>query len=126
MHRVDALSANLGRLPTAAETGISHERALDGIDELLIGFIPRPRTKLRSSTPYTVAIEPTDTDRRWVLAVSQGPVITAESDAAADATFRGTAAEVYLGLWNRGIEMVSTGRAGVRNQWSEQIRVQWH
>src|SRR3954451_1224139 len=38
IHMVDALSAERGRVPSAAETGIESDVALDGIDELLCGF----------------------------------------------------------------------------------------
>ena len=125
MHRIDALSAELGRKPVAAETDITTAEAIDGIDELLNGFIPRKRTNLRSAEPFTIAIEPNDIDRRWVLAVSDDPVVTTETDAPADATFGGSATEVYLGLWNRGTEMTATGRPGALEQWREQVRVSW-
>lgn len=125
VHRVDALAATLGRWPTAAEAGIATERAVDGIDELLTGFLPRPRTKLRSDEPFTLAVAPSDTDRRWVIAVSDSPPVTETSDVSADVTFIGTAAEVYLGLWNRGDELTAVGRDGVLDQWREQVRVSW-
>jgi uncharacterized protein (TIGR03083 family) len=125
IHRVDALAAVLGRQPLAAETGIGVAEAIDGIDELLCGFIPRSKTRLRSPEPFTVAVEPSDSDRRWVLAISDRPVVTVESVAAADATFSGTAVELYLGVWNRGNELRVSGRPGVLEQWRAQMRVSW-
>ncbi len=127
VHRIDALAAVLGRVPTTAEADVDVDRAVDGIDELLTGFVPRPRSTLRSSEPFTVLVAPTDSDRRWLLAVGDGPVVTTVPDPAdrADATLAGPAAAVWLGLWNRGDELVATGRAGVLSQWREQVRVSW-
>ena len=116
----------LGRMPTAMEADIAVDRAVDGIDELLTGFVPRPRTKLRSAEPFTLAVEPSDADRRWLIAIGDGPAVTGTSAGAADVTFRGTAAELWLGLWNRGDELTATGRPGTWDSWREQVRVSWH
>lgn len=102
---------------------------------MLAGFLPRPRAKLRSAEPFSILVAPSDTDRRWLLRISDGPVITTrpEADAgvdgtaevAADATFTGSAVQVWLGLWNRGDEMVVHGRPDVSGQWRSQVRVSW-
>lgn len=126
IHRIDALAATLGRMPTAVEADIATDRAVDGIDELLTGFVPRPRTKLRSAEPYTLAVEPSDADRRWLIAVGDGPAVTGNAVGAADVTFSGTAAELWLGLWNRGDALAATGRPGTLDTWREQVRVSWH
>ena len=44
---------------------------------------------------------------------------------AADAVFGGTAAQVYLGLWNRGTEITSAGRTDVLDRWHRVQRVRW-
>src|SRR4029453_6359383 len=62
MHAVDALSAALGRYPKADDTWIDPVLALDGIDELLTGFITRPKSRLRSEEPLTLSVRPTDAD----------------------------------------------------------------
>lgn len=128
VHRVDALAAALGRVPTAAEAAVTADRAVDGIDELLTGFVPRPRTALRSAEPFTLAVTPTDAQRNWRLAVGDGPVVTTQPDRdiPSDATFRGSAAALWLGLWNRGDELEAIGRPGVLPRWREQVRVSWH
>jgi hypothetical protein len=41
------------------------------------------------------------------------------------ATFSGTAAELYLGLWNRGSELLATGRPGVLEAWRDRQRIRW-
>lgn len=126
IHAVDALAAVLGRVPTAGEAVVDRQLALDGIDELLCGFVPRPGGNVRSDEPYTVAARPTDADRSWMLTISSAPVLV-ELDVRmeTDATLRGTAAQLYLGLWNRGDEIATSGRPGVIDQWRQQQRVRW-
>ena len=51
IHAVDALSAALGRYPRAADTWIDPAVAVDGIDELLRGFMTRNKSRLRSDAP---------------------------------------------------------------------------
>lgn len=67
VHAVDALAARLGRLPLAAETWIDAELALDGIDELVCGFLPRGRSRITLERPVTILIRPTDTDLGWEI-----------------------------------------------------------
>ena len=63
IHSVDAQSAALGRIPRAADTEVTREVSLDGIDELLRGFHTRKRSGLRSDSPIGLAIRPTDVDQ---------------------------------------------------------------
>ncbi|MDN5855387.1 MAG: maleylpyruvate isomerase family mycothiol-dependent enzyme [Actinomycetia bacterium] len=125
IHAVDALSAELGRTPSAHEAGLQRELALDGIDELLCGFVPRKRSKLRSDAPHTIAVRPDDSERGWRLSVSPDPVVTDRVRCDADATVTGTAAQLLLGLWNRGDELAVTGRPGVLDTWRTLQRVRW-
>lgn len=127
IHGVDAMSAALGRWPAAAEITLPATVAADGVDEILCGFVPRRKTALRSPEPFTVVVRTTDTGHAWSMRVSADPVVTTPGDDAdgADAVFSGAAAEVYLGLWNRGDEMVAEGRPGVLGQWRSQVRVRW-
>lgn len=126
IHAADAISAELGRRPRAAEVPVTPELATDGIDELLCGFVPRRRSQLRSAEPYTLVVRADDTGHAWTLRVSEDPVVTTVGDTAGpDAILSGTAAELYLGLWNRGDEISVTGREQVLDQWRSQVRVQW-
>ena len=61
IHAVDAMSAARGAVPPAAETWIHSELAADGVDELLMGFVPRRRTGLELPEPQTVVVRTTDT-----------------------------------------------------------------
>jgi uncharacterized protein (TIGR03083 family) len=123
IHAADALAAALGRYPRAADTSVSRDVALDGIDELLTGFLPRPHSRLRAEEPMTIAVLPEDAEQRWLVAVSdQQPVTTRGlGDEEADVVLRGSAVALYLTLWNRSDE--------VRNEslelWAEGARVTW-
>ena len=63
IHMVDALAARGGTLPTAEQAGIPTPLAVDGIDELLRGFLTRGRSKLYDGDEYAIAVTPTDTER---------------------------------------------------------------
>jgi uncharacterized protein (TIGR03083 family) len=123
IHAVDALSAVLGRYPKAEDTWIESRVALDGIDELLTGFLPRPHSRLRAEDPMTIAVLPEDADARWLVAISELPPVTARGlgDEEADVVLRGSAVALYLTLWNRSDE-VSDERFEL---WAESVRVSW-
>ena len=155
IHAVDALSARLGRLPTAAEASVDIAVALDGIDELLTGFITRRSSLLRLDPPVTgtsdadapdaegvdgtprpdvarasasVLVAPTDADAAWSINVSAGtPVTTRGADPTRepDVVLTGSAAALYLGLWNRGDEIAATGADELLGLWRERVRVSW-
>jgi uncharacterized protein (TIGR03083 family) len=132
IHAVDAMSAGLGRPPSARQTWIGPQHAVDGIDELLCGFVPRRNERLRSTEPRTVMVQATDTGSSWTLEIGSGPVVTTahapqrRARAARDETtvITGTAAQLYLGLWNRGDEMTSTGPDFLRS-WRQNMTVTW-
>jgi hypothetical protein len=42
-----------------------------------------------------------------------------------DAALAGTAAQLYLGLWNRGDEMRVSGRDDLLDRWRKEVRVRW-
>jgi len=126
IHRVDALAASHGRLVTAAEAEVDHELALDGIDELLTGFITRRSSALRSDLPLTVAIAPNDSSRSWTVAVSPEPAVTVEgADPDADVLITGAAAGIYLGLWNRGDDIAVDGEPEFLGVWRDKVRITW-
>jgi len=126
IHRVDALSAQLGHLPTAASTGISADLAADGIDELLMGFLPRRSSGLHTDEPVTVLVAPTDADRAWTIRIGPGPPVTSPGTPRhPDATLTGSAVALYLGLWNRGDEIAEHGPAPVLGLWRDKVRIRW-
>ena len=113
--------------PAAQEVWFGDDLALDGIDELLLGFVPRDRAGLRYPTPVTVHVAPTGTDQAWTVALSPdaAPVVTTGAGGDPDAVVTGSPVEVYLGLWNRGTAMTVTGEEGVADAWRAGMRVQW-
>lgn len=121
MHRIDAESA------AGALTPIEPDRAADGIDELLTGFVPRPHMQLRADPPCTLTVELTDRPEAWHLAIGDGPVVTTRGAAPADCTVRGTANDVHLALWNRApIDALEiNGDASVLHRFREQVQISW-
>lgn len=125
IHAFDAMSASNGVAPAAAMTWIKPRLAADGIDELLTGFLPRPRNTVRSSSPITVLVDTTDTAHAWGLRISDEPVVaTRGAGENPDAALRGTVVGLYLALWNRSDEIEAVGQ-DVLGLWREKFRVAW-
>lgn len=109
VHAVDALVARLARsgaTPGPAQLGwVSTELALDGIDELLTGFVPRGRGP-RSATPQSWFVAPTGDERQWLVRTSPDSSATVERVRGevghdVDGSLRLPPVQAYLGLWNR-------------------------
>jgi uncharacterized protein (TIGR03083 family) len=107
MHAVDALAASLGRPPRPDEVWIDPELAGDGIDELLGGFLTRPRSRLRCDEDALLVVAPDDLADWWEVAMGPRPAVTTrrttgdEPPDDADWELTGGAVELYLRLWNR-------------------------
>ena len=101
--------------------------AADGLDELLRGFFTRGKSKLFDGKPFVVVVAPDDVERRWVLRVDERLSVDAGDDDVddADARLSGSAAALYLALWNRGDEIDVRGRPDVLDRWHETQRVTW-
>jgi uncharacterized protein (TIGR03083 family) len=125
IHAVDAQSAVLGRPPTAPEVDLAIDFAVDGIDELVCGFVPRGRSRFETTGPFSIVIRPIDIDRAWTIRVAERVISEQGQTVDPDVTFGGTAAELYLGLWNRGAEIEAHGRAGLLDEWRRTQRVSW-
>ncbi len=126
IHGVDAVAARLGRWPTAADVDIDPPVAADGIDELLTGFITRGKGKLHAEPACSVLVRAEDTGDMWTVRLSDGPVVTTVgSDGPVDAEFSGSAAQLYLSLWNRADEISATGRPDLIALWRTEVRVRW-
>lgn len=131
IHRVDAESADGAVTPVAAPF------AADGIDELLTGFAPRARRRLRADPPRTLAVHATDAGEtaggaadagHWVVHAGPERVETFRRSEDADCAVRGAAADLYLLLWNRrevtsGAEV--TGDPAVLTWFREKLQVRW-
>ncbi|GAA3829243.1 maleylpyruvate isomerase family mycothiol-dependent enzyme [Streptomyces chiangmaiensis] len=122
MHRFDAEAAR-GGTPTA----IGPALALDGIDELLLGFHARHRSRVRSEKPRVLRVRATDADDAvWTVRLSAEPPVTERDDAGrADCEVAGPAERLYLSLWNRLPFPAVTGDASVAALWREKSAVTW-
>ncbi len=100
IHRVDT-ELTAGR----ALSPIEPVFAADGVDELLVAFVPRRSTRVRADEPTTLGIACSDTDGTWLLRIDREGVTTVAGPAvdveAADCTATGRAVDLYLALWNR-------------------------
>jgi uncharacterized protein (TIGR03083 family) len=127
VHALDALAARHGRLPTAADAWFGADLALDGVDELLVGFWQRGRSGPRSDTPVRVLVRPDDAERGWLLEVGPERTVTRRvpttAAGAGDAVVSGSAVDLYLALWNRGGTVDDP--AGLLPRWREQTPVSW-
>jgi uncharacterized protein (TIGR03083 family) len=129
IHSVDAMAAKLGRMPTADETWVTQQIALDGIDELLTGFLTREKSGLRSEKPISFSIRPNDVRRSWKVSVSAEPPVVERGGGnhklklrhEADVVLEGTAEQLYLALWNRSEEIQTDGY----DLWRRTANVTW-
>jgi uncharacterized protein (TIGR03083 family) len=122
VHAVDALAALLGRRPRADETWIDTDIAVDGIDELLGGFVTRPRSRLRCEEDAVLVVAPDDVPDWWWVEVGPGPAVTSRRTGprgTGDWELDGTAVDLYLSLWNR------TDRQGLDPAWRDRTAVTW-
>lgn len=107
IHAADALSAVLGRPPRAEETWIDPVVALDGVDELLGGFLARPTSRLRCEEEALLVVAPDDAAEWWEVALGPGPPAVTRHITAYDGAIdpdwevTGSAVALYLRLWNR-------------------------
>jgi uncharacterized protein (TIGR03083 family) len=119
IHRVDAqgLAGPAAPVPT--------EFALDGIDELLLGFYSRPRSRLRSDPPCTLSVRVDEAS--WLVHIGVEGARAERSDAPGDCTVRGGAGEVYYALWNRRPlhELHVNGDPAVLDLWTGKAQVRW-
>ncbi len=126
IHRVDAqLTARTALGPFGPAF------AADGVDELLTCFVPRRSTKLAADVPASFAVQCTDADAAWVVSIGPRGVTTSAGPvpvgSAADCSVRGTAADLYLALWNRaGPEGLAVdGDGDVLGLFLDTVHVRW-
>ncbi len=123
---MDAIPAAYGRRPTSSDVDIDQAFAADGVDELLTGFITRGKGRLHAAEPYTLLVKADDTGHAWTVRISDGPIVTTPGETSQpEAVFSGTAAQLYLSLWNRADEITAEGRPDVLDSWRSQIRIRW-
>lgn len=119
IHRADAQLAagHLDPFPV--------EHAVDGVDELVRGFMGQRSRRLRSETPVTFAISAMDAPASWHVTIGPERVDVTDECAHADCTVRGSASDLYLFVWNRiGPDTLEvTGDDAVLDLWRTRARV---
>lgn len=120
IHRADAEYAN--RSPVRPS---SPAFAIDGIDELLTGFLGRP---LRAEVSRgRVVVAPTDVNARWIVEVGERRSHGVCGDGDGSAVMRGSASDLYYVLWNRlPLEVVDVeGDRALVSAWRSTHAVSW-
>jgi len=126
IHAVDALAASLGRPPRAQETWIDPALALDGVDELLGGFLARPRSRLRCEEEALLVVVPDEAEDWWEVSLGPRPAVVTRHRTAYDGEcdpdweVTGSAVELYLRLWNR-----SEPAGPAEGDWRHLTAVRW-
>lgn len=122
VHRADAEAA-AGRVARFAP-----DFAVDGIDELVMGFAPTPRAKVTADQRRVLLIEPTDAEDRWLVGMGPEGIDAERATGPSDGTLRGDAGALYLVLWNRARPETLGVRAddpGLVDLWSASLQVRW-
>jgi uncharacterized protein (TIGR03083 family) len=127
VHALDALSA-LERRPLVAEdVWLTDALAVDGVDELLIGFWQRRTKGPRTESLYAAAVVVAD-GPAWALDISDQSPVTRRREPgdgipAGARTLRGSARDLYLALWNRGGTVDDP--TGLLEAWRERGSITW-
>ena len=93
----------------------------------LLHFASRPRSRLRSDQPRTLALAATDTGSTWnVLIESDRVQVTRDAaHGSADCEVRASASDLFLLVWNRaprsGVDV--SGDEAVLDLWHEKVRI---
>jgi uncharacterized protein (TIGR03083 family) len=121
IHRADVEGAS-GPI-TPYDPGV----AADGIEELLFGFLSRPRSKPTAEVPRTLQLRAIDSGRDWRVAIGpNGPSVTREY-APADCSVSARTSDLFLLLWNRrslqGLDVA--GASELLELWRESVHVRW-
>ena len=126
VHALDALSARDQRPLNSDDVWLNADLAADGVDELLVGFWQRRTKGPRSENPYTATVSVTD-GPAWRLDISDVAPVTRRRDPhdgiAAARALEGTAADLYLALWNRGGEVDDP--TGLLDEWRDRAAITW-
>jgi len=125
VHHLDAAAA----IGSGADVGVDVRLAVDGLDELLLGFFARSRGRLVADPPLTLGVEATDGDPgdAWTVAVRPNDREVNRGLARGDCIVRGRAADLYAFLWNRRGDdaLVISGNRKVLDVWREKARITW-
>lgn len=120
IHRFDAEQAR------GITSHFASHFSTDMLDELLCGFAPRPRP-LDVDRPQVIHVHAQDTDEHWYVSMGPEDSETCREGDAADLTLTGTAADLYVLLWNRTPDssIAMSGNTDLMDVWNGNFRVRW-
>ncbi|WP_238329540.1 maleylpyruvate isomerase family mycothiol-dependent enzyme [Ornithinimicrobium humiphilum] len=126
IHAADAVAARLGRAPAPDDVPwIEEAVALDGIDEMLTGFVTRGRSRFAGVGPLDVTLRAAD--RSWTVQVAEdGAVSTTRDGEELGSPIAGSPVGLYLAVWNRAAPGSVDDPDGVLDQvWRSHAKVRW-
>ncbi len=120
IHRFDAEQAR------GITSHFDPQFATDMLDELMSGFAPRPR-QIDIDGPQVIHVHAEDTGEHWYLTIGQERSETSRQGGHADLTLTGSAADLYLLLWNRtpDSDVAMSGNTDLMDLWQNNFRVRW-
>lgn len=121
IHRVDVQSAS------GEVTPFDPAFAVDGINEMVSGFVLRAARRLLTDPPKALLVRATDTGDDWLVRMDRDAVQVAHEAGPADCTVRASACDLHLLLWNRrsadGLDV--DGDRSVLAHWRAKAKVRW-
>jgi len=121
IHRADAEG------PGGSITPFAPGFAVDGVDELLLGFFAGPDDESPVESRRTLHLHATDADGEWLVRVGTKGIEARRGHGNADCTVLGSASELDLLLWNRrtadGLDVA--GDDSLLSFWRETARIRW-
>jgi uncharacterized protein (TIGR03083 family) len=123
IHRIDAESA------AGTTSSVDADFAVDGIDELLLGFYGRPKGRLVTDPPRTLGVQVTDgkPGDEWQITIGPTGRTVERGISRGDCVISGPADAVYRVLWNRADPSTVgvSGNAKVFELWRAKARITW-
>jgi len=101
--------------------------AVDGIDELLTGFLVRRPQRIAADPPVSIALSVTDLDAAWTIHIEPAGYRVVEGRHPATLTLTGSASDIYVLLWNRtGVDRLEVqGDPDALDTWRTGATVTW-
>jgi uncharacterized protein (TIGR03083 family) len=124
IHRADAEAA-IGK-----QLDVDTALAVDGIDELLLGFYARKRGRLVADPAVTLGLRATDAhaDDAWTIVIGPEGREVSRGKADGNCVVSGRASDLYQFGWNRRDRsaVAIEGEPSVLDLWQELARINWN
>jgi uncharacterized protein (TIGR03083 family) len=122
VHRVDAELAAARHV-----SSVDVDFAVDGVDEVLNGFLSRRRPGDAPTPIGLLELRTTDANGAWMVRLLERGLVVEEVAHEPDARILGPAFDIYRFLWNRldASAMTVVGSAELVTHWRERYRIRW-